>query len=101
MLKSGKISNYTIVGNNPDYQQSIAKLPQSILVELETIIELLKDDPFPPKQGAKELNGFSDVYKIRLGNQRYRLVYRVDINSHKVFLRWVKIRNSLTYAEYR
>jgi mRNA-degrading endonuclease RelE of RelBE toxin-antitoxin system len=76
-------SNYEIFDTSPEYQNALQNLPKDISEELQIILKILEDDPFPSitKQLRPPLQG---RYCIRIDG--YRLIYRVNLNSHRIFL---------------
>ncbi len=63
-------------------QKQIDALPHRIGVKISEHIAALADDPRP--RGYIKLRGFSNQYRIRIGN--YRIRYRIDDNKVIVFV---------------
>jgi mRNA-degrading endonuclease RelE of RelBE toxin-antitoxin system len=76
-------SNYEIIDTSPDYQNDLLNLPNDVSEELQIILKNLEDDPFPSR--AKQLRPpLQEMYSIRIDD--YRLLYRVNLNSHRIYL---------------
>ena len=76
-------SNYEIIDTSPEYQNALQNLPNDVSEELQIILKILEDDPFPSI--AKQLRPpLQERYSIRIDG--YRLIYRVNLNSHRIFL---------------
>lgn len=54
--------------------KEIAKLPKSVVQRVLEKIETLSNNPRP--SGSKKLQGFKDLWRIRIGN--YRVIYRIE-----------------------
>lgn len=52
----------------------------------------LEEDPFP--EGSTELEGHRGVYRIRCGDDAYRIVYRVSEKRRKVIVQRIRPRAS-------
>ena len=63
-------------------RKALRKLPRSLAARLLGAAEGLSGDPFP--SGAAPLKGFSDVYRVRLGD--YRIVYSVDREARRILV---------------
>ncbi|CDH45685.1 type II toxin-antitoxin system RelE family toxin [Candidatus Contendibacter odensensis] len=57
----------------PSARRELRKLPPPVIARLTTIIEGLKENPYP--QGAKKMAGVQETWRIREGD--YRIVYRI------------------------
>lgn len=102
MQSGGKSSNYKIVDTNPDYQKDLELLPPDAKQALKGILDRLQNDPFDPSLRAKQIEGDPNVYYIKFPDDKeFRLIYRVEINSHKIYMRQAEKRGSATYHEYR
>ncbi|MEK7404667.1 MAG: type II toxin-antitoxin system RelE/ParE family toxin [Acidobacteriota bacterium] len=66
------------------------QLPREIREESKTTIEDLGDDPFPP--GAEALEGYNNEYRIRIGSEAYRILYRVDTKRRLVVVYRIRPR---------
>jgi mRNA interferase RelE/StbE len=58
----------------PGAEKELRKLPRQIFLKVDKIILSLADNPRPA--GCKKLQGFNNVYRIRVGN--YRILYRIE-----------------------
>lgn len=66
----------------PRATRQLRKLPVSLLLDVREIIDTLKEDPFP--EGAVQLRGWNDRYRIRLNG--HRLVYRVNLRRKTILI---------------
>ena len=90
------MTNFKIVEKNPVFEESLKRLPIAVRKEVEEVKELLAKDPESIAKPLKgELRGY---YKVYLGNRRYRLICRIEVNTKKVFLYYVKPR-SIAYRD--
>lgn len=55
-------------------EKNISKLPSIIIALIIPELELLAENPRP--KGCKKLKGFSDLWRVRVGN--YRIIYSID-----------------------
>lgn len=89
-------NDFTIIERNPTFEESLRGLPPTLRKEIEEIKEILKKDP---AKIAKPLRGkLKGKYKIYLGKKRYRLVCRIELNTKKIFLLYVRPR-TLAYSK--
>lgn len=96
------MDEFRIIDDDPDYQKSRSLLSKKLEAQLDKIFEDFKTNPFPPNPETndhKHLRGpYRDRYTKRFGSEGYRLIYRIDINSRKVFLSLAGRRQSDTYS---
>jgi mRNA-degrading endonuclease RelE of RelBE toxin-antitoxin system len=66
------------------------RLPKEIKQELSMVNQKLKENPFNAKDlRVKEMfSPLKGVYEVYLGNKGYRLVFTVELNTKKVFLKY-------------
>ena len=55
-------------------ERAIRRLPRTLLRRIDRVLEELARNPTPP--GCKRLVGYSNLYRIRVGN--WRIVYVVE-----------------------
>jgi len=72
----------------PSARKELLVLPKEIKSKAEIIIDSLPEHPRP--YGVKKLVGYSNYYRIRIGN--YRIVYVIDENEKLVRVMIVKHR---------
>ena len=60
------------IGKSAD--REISRLPRDVAGEAKDTIESLLDDQIPP--GSVKLRGYVNAYRVRFGNERYRILYR-------------------------
>lgn len=85
--------NYIIDEWDPVYRESLLQLNKSELKDLNEKIGILRIDPNPiAKPLRKTLEG---KYTVRFADQRWRLVIRINWNSHKIKLLYVERRPSV------
>lgn len=70
--------------------REIHKLPRDVRDEAFDLIESLQDDPF--QHNAIELRRNNGFYRIYFGNDRYRLIYRVNRAQRTVNVRRARRR---------
>jgi len=63
-------------------EKQLDTLPRQVASRLEQHIEALDTDPRP--FGVKKLKGYTDTYRVRVGN--YRIIYSIDDRSQTVTL---------------
>jgi len=63
-------------------EKQLDALPQQVAGRVEQRIETLHADPRP--FGFKKLKGYTDTYRVRVGN--YRIIYSIDDRSQTVTL---------------
>ena len=54
-------------------KKDIRHIPHMVMERIKVVMQSLSDNPFP--EGSKKLHGYTNVYRIRVGN--YRVVYEV------------------------
>ena len=59
-----------------------SNLPDDIQQEASELLDELRWDPFP--QGHLQMRRYNDVYRLRMANDRFRVVYRVDRRNRLV-----------------
>lgn len=74
------------IGKSAD--REISRLPRDLAREAKDTIESLLDDPIPP--GSVKLRGYVNAYRVRFGNERYRILYTV--NSHRRHIHVFRVR---------
>jgi len=93
--------NYRIV-ETEDYLKDKELLTDIATKRLAQILERLQNDPFPSEIEATSgvLNPirsrFHDMYRFKFAG-KFRLIYAVNIDSHKIYLIKVERRSSKTY----
>ncbi len=55
-------------------EKNLSKLPAKIIAIIIPVLELLGNDPRPI--GCKKLKGFSNLWRVRVGN--YRVIYSIE-----------------------
>jgi mRNA interferase RelE/StbE len=55
-------------------EKHLSKLPPKIIATIIPVLELLGENPRPI--GCKKLKGFSDLWRVRVGN--YRIIYSIE-----------------------
>lgn len=65
--------------------KALSRLTSRVSVRITDRIRLLSERPIPP--GARKLSGFSDLYRIRIGD--YRVVYQFDQTSDTLLIAWI------------
>jgi mRNA-degrading endonuclease RelE of RelBE toxin-antitoxin system len=69
-------------------RRQLESLPCPDLVrEATEIIDDLAEDPIPP--GAIAMHGYNNMYRLRFGNEAYRIVYRADNKNRRIIVRAV------------
>jgi mRNA-degrading endonuclease RelE of RelBE toxin-antitoxin system len=69
-------------------QRQLESLTRPDLVkEAAEIIDDLADDPVP--SGAVAMHGYNNMYRLRFGNEAYRIVYRADNKNRRIIVRAV------------
>ena len=63
-------------------EKQLDALPQQVASRVEQHIEALHADPRP--FGVKKLKGYTDTYRVRVGN--YRIIYSIDDRAQTVTL---------------
>lgn len=54
-------------------KRDIGKLSQPVIARLTTLIDGLKENPYPP--GVRKMAAMQDAWRIRAGD--YRIIYRI------------------------
>jgi len=81
-------------------QEDIDILPQVERRDFELAITMLEHNPYTLSERIKKLNPpLQNIYQVYLGNRSYRLLYRVSIDSRKVFLLYIGSRLGATNAD--
>ena len=65
--------SYTVVFAK-SAEKELASLPAKAIEKIVAAILLLEENPRP--NGCKKLKGFTNLWRIRIGN--YRVIYRID-----------------------
>jgi mRNA interferase RelE/StbE len=55
-------------------EKGLRKLPRNIAARIVSALQALADDPYPP--AARKLEGYDDLYRLRIGD--WRAIYTVD-----------------------
>jgi len=63
-------------------EREVDRLREDVRGEAMDAIADLSEDPFPP--GHLRMRGYNDCYRIRIGGDAYRIVYRVDRKNRVV-----------------
>lgn len=63
-------------------EKQLDALPQQVANRVEQHLEVLHGNPRP--FGVKKLKGYTDTYRVRVGN--YRIIYSIDDRSQTVTL---------------
>ncbi len=74
------------IGKGAD--REISHLPEGLATEAKETIEALLDNPIPP--GSVKLKAYANAYRVRFGNERYRILYTV--NSHRHYIHVFRVR---------
>ena len=72
-MASAGNDGYT-VAIKPSARKELEALSDALIARLMSKMEALADDPRPP--GCKKLQGFKDLWRVRVGE--YRVVYVLD-----------------------
>ena len=84
--------DFRIIEKNPIYQDSLSILTASERQELAVIIQNLKKNPFRYRELRKPFEGRRTA---RFANGRYKLMFRVELNTRNVFLLYVGPRSRI------
>ena len=79
-------------------QRELDALPDSVWKEAIQTISDLREDPFP--EGAHELRGHRDYFRVKFYFDRYRIIYRVSLKQRRVVITRVGIRGT-AYIGYQ
>ncbi len=72
-------------------EKEIKELPKKIMDRVIELMVKLQKVPYPFREyDLRKLQGFKDVYRIRIGE--YRVTYRVNDENKKITILEVKIR---------
>lgn len=83
---------FRIIECNPEFEKSIKSLPSHIKKEISKVKKILQQDPFFVAKPLKfPLEG---KWVVRIGNNRYRMICRIEFNTRKIFLYYVRLRSS-------
>ncbi len=63
-------------------RKALRKLPRNLVARLLDAVEALPGNPLPA--GAEPLRGFSNVYRVRIGD--YRIVYALDVQTRRILV---------------
>jgi len=72
-------------------EKQLNALPQQIVNRVDQHIEALREDPRP--FGVKNLRGYADIYRVRVGN--YRIIYTIDDRAQTITLLTVDNRKDV------
>jgi len=67
--------------------RELSNLPRNLIEDALDTVALL-DDPIPPE--STKLKGYANAYRVRFGNERYRILYTV--NLHRRFIHVFRVR---------
>jgi mRNA-degrading endonuclease RelE of RelBE toxin-antitoxin system len=73
----------------------IKRLPNQEKHDLEEIKKHLENDPFNEDFSKSLTKPLEDTRQSYLGKTSYRLCFKVSLDTHKVFLRYVGPRSSI------
>jgi mRNA interferase RelE/StbE len=68
--------------------REMSTLPRHLIEETLDTIEALLENPIPP--GSIKLTGYANAYRVRFGNERYRILYTV--NAHRRYIHVFRVR---------
>ena len=74
----------------PSANREFKSLPDPIRDEAANLLVDLAEDPFPPD--AMELRGHAGYHRVRFGDNRYRLIYRVSRTKEEVLIVRFRLR---------
>jgi mRNA interferase RelE/StbE len=72
-------------------EKDLEKLPAKVVAKIIPVIISLEDNPRPI--GCKKLKGYSDLWRIRMGN--YRIIYSIEDKILLVDIREVGDRKDI------
>ena len=85
-------SRFQIIRTQPFFDNSLRNLPTAINTEINKIERVLEIDPFLI---AKPLRApLQGRYAIRILGRKYRIICRIDIHTHRVYLDYVRPRST-------
>lgn len=67
------MSNYKVVVSK-SAEKELMKLPVLVIKKVVPVLESLTENPRPI--GCKKLKGYSNLWRIRIGN--YRIIYEIE-----------------------
>ena len=82
--------SYQVIIPKP-VQKQLDDLPDTIFKRVIQKLETLQEEPRP--QGCLKLKGFSNEYRVRVGN--YRIRYQIDDKKHLVIILICKHRRDI------
>jgi len=71
-------------------KKQLLTINEPILSQIKTLLEEFAMSFFPKGFDIVKLQGYTDVYRIRLG--KYRLIYKVDFNQHAIYIGEISLR---------
>ena len=77
----------------PTFFNEMIGLPQNVGKQISKAVKVLERDPISAEGNAKKLKGYTNIYRVRMGD--YRLIY--SIGQGWVKLLSVRKRNERTY----
>jgi mRNA interferase RelE/StbE len=72
-------------------EKNLSKLPAKIIAIIIPVLELLINNPRP--LGCKKLKGFSNLWRVRVGN--YRVIYSIEDKILLVDIREIRHRKDV------
>jgi mRNA interferase RelE/StbE len=72
-------------------EKNLSKLPAKIIAIIIPVLELLRNNPRP--LGCKKLKGFSNLWRVRVGN--YRVIYSIEDKILLVDIREIRHRKDV------
>ncbi len=63
-------------------EKQLDAMPQQLANRVDQHIEALREDPRP--SGVKKLRGYTDTYRVRVGNRR--IIYTIDDRAQIITL---------------
>lgn len=86
-------STYEIIPVNPEFENSLRNLPPQIRIEINTLRQILENDPFSIAKPLR--HPLEGRYAVRILGRRFRLICRINTSSHRVFLDYVMHRSTV------
>ena len=71
-------------------KKQLQNIREPVKSQVKTLLEEFSMSFFPTGYDIVKLQGFTDVYRIRLG--KYRLIYKVDFNQHAIYIGEISLR---------